>query len=149
MTLDEQLREVAQQLASSPIPEEWKCEIAAALPRSTLRDLLHAAKGIGLGTLVEVHTRGELDLALSLDAPALGINNRNLQTFETTIETSLTLLPLIPPGPVRVSESGFFTRADVERVVAAGAHAVLVGEALVTAPDVGAKVRELALIDEG
>ena len=123
--------------------------IAAALPPSRLGDLIHAAKGIGLGTLVEVHTRQELDLVLSLGAPTLGINNRNLQTFETTIETSLALLPLIPPGPLRVSESGFFTRADVERVVAAGAHAVLVGEALVTAPDVGAKVRELALLEEG
>jgi indole-3-glycerol phosphate synthase len=121
--------------------------IVAALDPSRLRDLLHAAKGIGLGTLVEVHTRGELELALSVGASVIGINNRDLRTFDTTIETSLGLLPLIPPGPVRVSESGFFTRADVERVAAAGAHAVLVGEALVTAPDPGAKVRELALLE--
>jgi indole-3-glycerol phosphate synthase len=120
--------------------------IVAALDPSRLSDLLHAAKGIGLGALVEVHTRQELDLALSLGASLVGINNRNLRTFETTLETSLELLPLIPPGPLRISESGFFARADVERVVAAGAHAVLVGEALVTAQDPGAKVRELALL---
>jgi indole-3-glycerol phosphate synthase len=120
--------------------------IVAALDPTRLRDLLQAAKGIGLGSLVEVHTREELDLALSVGTPVVGINNRNLGTFETTIETSVRLLPLIPPGPARVSESGFFTRGDVERVVAAGADAVLVGEALVTAADVGAKVRELALL---
>ncbi|MBI4240917.1 MAG: indole-3-glycerol phosphate synthase TrpC [Candidatus Rokubacteria bacterium] len=121
--------------------------IGAALDPSRLGDLLHAAKGLGLATLVEVHTREELDLALSLGAPVIGINNRNLQTFETRLETSLALLPPIPPGPVVVSESGFFTRADVERVVAAGAHAVLVGEALVRAPDIAAKIRELALLE--
>jgi len=123
--------------------------IVAALAPPLLRDLLQAAKGIGLGTLVEVHDRPELDLALSVGAPVIGINNRNLRTFETTIETSLRLLPLVPPGPVRVSESGFFTRHDVERVVAAGADAVLVGEALVTAADVDAKVRELSLLAGG
>jgi indole-3-glycerol phosphate synthase len=120
--------------------------IVAALEPAALRDLLHAAKGIGLGALVEVHSREELARALSLAAPAIGINNRDLRTFETRIETSLALLPMIPPGPVVVSESGFFTRRDVERVVAAGVHAVLVGEALVTAADVAAKVRELALL---
>jgi indole-3-glycerol phosphate synthase len=119
--------------------------IVGVLEGSRLRDLLQAAKGLELGPLVEVHTQGELDLALSLGAGIIGINNRNLQTFETRLETSLALLPLIPPGPVVVCESGFFTRADVERAAAAGAHAVLVGEALVRAPDVATKVRELAL----
>lgn len=121
--------------------------IVAALDSARLRDLLHAAKGLGLSPLVEVHSRAELDVALALDAPVIGINNRDLQTFKTRLETSLSLLPLVPPGPVVVSESGFFTRQDVERVVAAGAHAVLAGEALVTAPDVAAKVRELALLE--
>ncbi len=120
--------------------------IVAALEPPKLRDLLHAAKGVGLGALVEVHAREELDRALSLGAQVIGINNRDLRTFETRIETSLALIPLIPPGPVAVSESGFFTRRDVERVVAAGAHAVLAGEALVTAADPAAKVRELALL---
>ncbi len=122
--------------------------IVAALERPQLRDLLQAAKGMGLGALVEVHTVPELDTALALDPAMVGINNRDLQTLETRLETSLTLLPLVPPGPGVVSESGFFTRADVERVVAAGAHAVLVGEALVTADDVAAKVRELALLED-
>ena len=123
--------------------------IVLVLEPSRLRDLLHAAKGLGLGALVEVHTRAELDVALSVGGPVVGINNRDLRTFETRLETSLALLPLIPPGRVVVSESGFFVRAEVERVVAAGAHAVLVGEALVRAPDVAAKVRELALLEGG
>lgn len=121
--------------------------IVAALERLELRDLLQAAKGIGLGALVEVHTAPELDQALALDPSIVGINNRDLQTLETRLETSLELLPRVPPGPAVVSESGLFTRSDVERVVAAGAHAVLVGEALVTAADVAAKVRELALLE--
>jgi len=121
--------------------------VVAALDASRLIDLVHAAKGLGLGALVEVHRRGELDAALSLGASVIGINNRDLRTFETRLETSLALLPLVPPGPVVVSESGFFTRQDVERIVAAGAHAVLVGEALVRAPDIAAKVRELALLE--
>ncbi len=123
--------------------------IVAALERQELRDLLQAAKGIGLGALVEVHTARELDHALTLDPSVIGINNRDLQTLETRLETSLELLPRVPPGPAVVSESGLFTRADVERIVAAGAHAVLVGEALVTAADIAAKVRELALLEEG
>ena len=119
--------------------------IVSILGPAELRELLLAAKGLGLGALVEVHTRQELEQALGAGAPIVGLNNRDLRTFETRIETTLELLPLIPPGPVVVSESGFTTAADVRRVVAAGAHAVLVGEALMRAPDVGAKVRELAL----
>ena len=122
--------------------------IVGALEPPHLRDLAQAAKGIGLGALVEVHTVPELDTALALDPSVIGVNNRDLQTLETRLETSLELIPRIPPGPVVVSESGLFTRDDVERVVAAGAHAVLVGEALVTAADVAAKVRELALVDQ-
>ncbi len=120
--------------------------IAAALDREALQDLLHAAKGIGLGSLVEVHTAEELERALELGAPVVGVNNRDLQTLRTSLDPSLRLLPLIPPGPLAVSESGIFTGADVERLVAAGAHAVLVGEALIRAPDVAAKVRELLLM---
>jgi indole-3-glycerol phosphate synthase len=96
-------------------------------------------------TLVEAHTIAELEEALAIGARVVGVNNRNLQTLTTDLGTSLRLLPLIPPGHVAVAESGIFTRDDVERVAAAGAHAVLVGEALVRAGDVGAKVRELCL----
>jgi len=120
--------------------------IVAALDDARLRDLHHAAKGIGLATLVEVHTAGELDRAVALGAPVIGVNNRDLQTLETSLEPSLALLPRIPRAHTAVSESGIFTRGDVDRLVRAGAHAVLVGEALVRAPDVAAKVRELALL---
>ena len=119
--------------------------IVAILEADQLRDLLQAAAGLGLAALVEAHTASELDVALAAGAGIVGLNNRDLKTFETRIETSLVLLPLIPPGRVAVSESGFFTSDQVRAVVAAGAHAVLVGEALVRAPDVAAKVRELAL----
>jgi indole-3-glycerol phosphate synthase len=119
--------------------------IVAILDPVRLRDLLHGAKGLGLAALVECHTAAELDVALSLGSRLLGINNRDLTTFETRVETTLELLPRIPPGPIVVSESGFFTGDQVRRVVAAGAHAVLVGEGLVAADDVPAKVRELSL----
>jgi indole-3-glycerol phosphate synthase len=122
--------------------------IVAAVGPPALRDLFHAAKAAGLAALVEVHTEAELEQALGLGASLIGVNNRNLHTLETSLEVSLRLLPRIPPGPVAVSESGIHTRADVERVVAAGAHAVLVGEALVRAADPAAAVRELGLAGE-
>jgi len=117
--------------------------IVAILDALLLRDLLASAKGLGLATLVECHTAAEVDSALAAGSRLVGINNRDLATFETRIETTLELLPAIPPGPTVVSESGFFTGADVRRVVAAGAHAVLVGEGLVKATDIAAKIREL------
>lgn len=122
--------------------------IVAALDRRTLGDLLQAAKGIGLGTLVEAHTAEELDRALELGASVVGVNNRNLQTLRTSLDPSLDLLPRIPPGTVAVSESGISTAADVERVVRAGAHAILVGEGLLRANDIDTKIRELLLRDE-
>ena len=119
--------------------------IVSILEDPLLRDLAAAAKGLGLAALVECHTGGELDRALSAGASLLGINNRDLATFETRIDTTLALLPLVPPGPLVVSESGFFTGAQVRRVVDAGARAILVGEGLVRAADVPAKIRELTL----
>jgi len=121
--------------------------IVAILEPPRLGDLLAAAKGLGLAALVECHTAPELDQALTAGSRVLGINNRDLATFETRLETTLELLPSIPPGPIIVSESGFFTGADVRRVVAAGAHAVLIGEALVRAGDIAAKIRELTLAE--
>ncbi len=123
--------------------------IVAVLEPAQLGDLLAAAKGIGLAALVECHTAGEIETALAAGARLLGINNRDLTTFETRVATTLELLPRIPPGPVVVSESGFFTGEQVRAVVAAGAHAVLVGEGLVTAGDIGAKIRELRLGSRG
>lgn len=119
--------------------------IAAALDDRALVDLYCAAKGIGLETLVEAHTPSELERVLGLGAPVVGVNNRDLQSLETDLGVSLALLPTIPPGPLAVSESGISTRDDVERLVRVGADAVLVGEALVTAADPRAKVRELSL----
>ena len=119
--------------------------IVSILEGTRLGDLLAAAKGLGLAALVECHTPAEVDRALGAGCRILGINNRDLATFETRIETTLELLPLIPPGPLVVSESGFFTGAQVQQVVAAGAHAVLVGEGLVRAYDIPAKIQELKL----
>jgi indole-3-glycerol phosphate synthase len=119
--------------------------IVSILSPELLRDLLAAAKVVGLAALVEAHTADEVDVALGAGARILGINNRDLRTFETRIETTLELLPGIPPGPIVVSESGFVTGDDVRRVVAAGAHAVLVGETLVRATDRAATLRELTL----
>ncbi len=119
--------------------------IVAILSPERLRELLAVAKGLSLAALVEAHTAEEVDVAVGAGARVLGINNRDLHTFETRIETTLALLPRIPPGPVIVSESGFFSAADVRTVVTAGAHAVLVGEGLVRADDVAAKIRELTL----
>jgi indole-3-glycerol phosphate synthase len=121
--------------------------IVSILAPARLRDLMSAAKAVGLAALVEVHDRAELDVALGCGATIIGINNRDLRTFHTTIDTTVSLLPAIPAGPVVISESGFASAADVRRVVEAGGHAVLVGEALVRATDVGAKVRELALLE--
>jgi indole-3-glycerol phosphate synthase len=119
--------------------------IVAILDGDLLRELLAGAKGLGLAALVEAHTATELDRALAAGARIVGINNRDLRSFETRIETTLALLPGVPPGPIVVSESGFETAEQVRAVVAAGAHAVLVGETLVCATDVAAKVRELSL----
>ena len=119
--------------------------IVAILDGDLLRGLLAGAKGLGLAALVEAHTAAELDVALAAGARIIGINNRNLKSFDTRIETTLALLPGVPPGPIVVSESGFETADQVRAVVAAGAHAVLVGESLVRATDVAAKVKELTL----
>jgi indole-3-glycerol phosphate synthase len=119
--------------------------IVSILEAPLLSDLAAAAKGLGLAALVECHTAKEVDVALAAGAPLIGINNRDLATFETRIDTTVALMPHIPPGPTVVSESGFFNGDDVRRVIEAGAHAVLVGEGLVKAADVGEKIRELKL----
>src|SRR5262245_6945851 len=123
--------------------------IVAILDAAQLQDLLQATKGLGLSALVECHTAPEVEAALAAGTRIIGLNNRDLRTFTTRLETTLELLPLIPPGPIVVSESGFFTAADVSRVAQAGAHAVLVGEGLVTATDVAAKIKELTLMGAG
>lgn len=120
--------------------------IVAALEDEQLAKLLVLTNELGMQALVEVHNTEELDRALDVGAQIIGVNNRNLHTFQTTLETTEHIAAHLPlhNRPVLVSESGIFSAADVARVRALGADAVLVGEALVTAPDIAAKVRELA-----
>lgn len=119
--------------------------IVAALGPKDLREFLTVAREYGLSALVEVHDRDELCEAIDAGAHLIGINNRDLHTFRSTLQTTLDLLKNLPPDPNRiiVSESGIFTRADVELLQNAGVDAVLVGESLMREADIGAKVREL------
>ncbi len=120
--------------------------IVSALDDERLRTLLALTESLGMQALVEIHDEAELEQALAAGASIVGVNNRNLHTFEVTLATTERLAALVPAErrPVFVSESGIFSRADVARVRASGADAVLVGEALVTSGDTAARVRELA-----
>ena len=115
----------------------------AAVAPGLAAELLAAARSHDLDALVEVHDREELDAALGLGATVVGVNNRDLRTFETRLETTEQLAALVPKGDLLVAESGIHWPADVQRMRAAGAHAVLVGEAFMAAPDPGAALREL------
>lgn len=117
--------------------------IMAALHGHQVDALMSLAHSLGMTGLVEVHNREELEEALQTPARLLGVNNRDLHQFRTTLRTTLELMPLIPQDRVVVSESGVNRRADVETLRDAGVHCVLVGEALVREADIGAKVREL------
>ncbi len=117
--------------------------IAECLPGRQLPELQHEASAIGLHTLVELHEAAELARVLDCGAKVIGINNRDLRTFTTRLEHTLELLPKIPTDRMVVSESGIRTRADLERLRAAGAKAVLVGESLMRAPDIGAALDAL------
>ena len=117
--------------------------IVAILSDEELVLLLSLAHELGMQCLVEVHDRSELERALQTDAIVIGINNRNLNTFAVDITTTEQLCPLIPSDRIIVSESGVKQREDVQRLQKCGVNAVLVGEALVTADDVAAKLREL------
>jgi indole-3-glycerol phosphate synthase len=118
--------------------------IVAILPDGLLTDLLALTHELGMTALLEVHDEAEMDRVLALSPRMVGINNRNLRDFSVDLATFERLGPLLPEGSVAVAESGVHTAADVRRLAAAGADAVLVGGALVTATDVAAKVRELA-----
>src|SRR5262245_216871 len=117
--------------------------IVAALDPAHLKALEEVARSLGMAVLVEVHDESELDIALRLDSPLIGVNNRNLRTFDTRIETTLALVPRIPAGRVVVTESGIATRADIERLAAAGVRVFLVGEALMRAENPGAALAAL------
>jgi len=117
--------------------------IVAALDDIQLADLAGLARHLGMGVLVEVHDAEELERALTLHTPLIGINNRNLRTFETRLETTLELLDRIPADCIVVTESGIHAPADVARLRAAGVQAFLVGEACMKAADPGEKLVEL------
>jgi indole-3-glycerol phosphate synthase len=117
--------------------------IAAALARQDMQGLEASARSHGMAVLVEVHDGAELESALSLQTPLLGINNRNLRSFETRLETTLDLLARIPAGKLVITESGILTRADVARMRARSVNAFLVGEAFMRAPDPGAALQQL------
>ncbi len=117
--------------------------IVAATTAAERGELRAAARSLGLDALVEVHDRQELDTALAEDADLVGINNRDLSTFVTTLATSEHLLPHVPPSVVAVCESGLRSVVDITRLERLGARAFLVGEALIEAPDPGARLREL------
>jgi len=117
--------------------------IAAALARQDMQGLEAAAEALGMAVLVEVHDAAELESALALRTPLLGINNRNLRTFETRLETTLELLSRVPAGKVVVTESGILSPPDVARMRARAVHTFLVGEAFMRAPDPGVELGRL------
>ncbi len=117
--------------------------IVAILSQAQLNELLSLSRRLSLNCLVEVHNEGELDRALLSGAEIIGINNRDLNTFSVDINTTKRLQPMIPVEKILVSESGISTRDDVKSLSECGVNAVLIGEALVTANDVPAKIKEL------
>jgi indole-3-glycerol phosphate synthase len=117
--------------------------IAACLDDAQLADYEAQALALGMAVLVEVHDAAELDRALALRTPLIGVNNRNLRSFEVSLDTTLGMLPGLPVGRLLVSESGIATPTDVRRLRAAGVHAFLVGEAFMRAPDPGAALAML------
>ncbi len=118
--------------------------IVAILELPLLKELLETAQSLWMQCLVEVHDESELETALEAGADIIGINNRDLHTFTTDLAVTQRLAPAVPPGKVMVSESGIFTSDDLRLLRRSRVNAVLVGEAIVTAPDVAAKVRELS-----
>ncbi len=117
--------------------------IVAALDDARLAALAEQAHGLGLDVLIEVHDLDELERALQLPARLLGINNRNLRTFEVSLETTLALHDAVPRDRILVTESGILAPADVARMRAAGVHGFLVGEAFMRAPDPGEALHRL------
>jgi indole-3-glycerol phosphate synthase len=117
--------------------------IAAAIDLAKMRELEEIAHNLGMAVLVEVHNGEELDLTLQLKTPLLGINNRNLRTFDVTLQTTLDLLPRIAKDKIIVTESGIFTSEDVALMRKNNVHTFLVGEAFMRQPDPGAALKEV------
>ena len=121
--------------------------IVAALGDAQLNEMAGLAVHLGMDVLVEVHDAAELERAAHLELPLLGINNRDLRTFETTLDSTLSLLDRVPAGRTVITESGIHTRDDVACMRAAGVHGFLVGEAFMRAERPGARLRELFFDD--
>ncbi|MEM5372106.1 indole-3-glycerol phosphate synthase TrpC [Paraburkholderia azotifigens] len=117
--------------------------IVAALETSQMQDLEAYAHSLGLAVLVEVHDKNELVEALTLKTPLIGVNNRNLRTFETSIDTTLGLLEMMPEDRIVVTESGILSRVDVERMRAMDVNTFLVGEAFMRAEEPGAELARM------
>jgi indole-3-glycerol phosphate synthase len=117
--------------------------IVAALDDTRLRDLFAASTALGLDVLVEVHNDAETDRALALEAPLIGVNNRDLATFKTDLATSERLIPRLATHAFAISESALEAKADLDRVQAAGAKGVLIGTSFCASPNIEAKVREV------
>ena len=117
--------------------------ILAALTDTEARDLEALARALDMDVLAEVHDRRELERALGLQTPLIGINNRNLKTLVTNIATTEELAPLVPPDRFLIAESGIRSHADLERLATVGSHSFLVGESLMRQPDVAAATRVL------
>ena len=121
--------------------------IASALEGSAMRALEKQAHELGMAVLVEVHDAAELEAASVLQTPLLGVNNRNLRSFETTLDTTIGLLPRIPAGRIVITESGILAPADVARMRSHGVNAFLVGEAFMRSADPGEALRRLFFAD--
>ncbi|HEY0332993.1 MAG TPA: indole-3-glycerol phosphate synthase TrpC, partial [Stenotrophomonas sp.] len=117
--------------------------IAAALGDATLAELNHLALELGMDVLLEVHDLDELERALQVPAPLVGINNRNLRTFEVSLDTTLAMRDAVPRDRLLVTESGILVADDVQRMRTSGIHAFLVGEAFMRAEEPGEALREL------
>ena len=117
--------------------------IMAAVDDATARALSETARALGIDVLAEVHDAAELDRALELDTTLIGINNRDLKTFDTTLATTELLAPRVPPDRIVIAESGIFTHEDLERLAGVGVRAFLVGESLMRQEDVVAATRAL------
>ena len=123
--------------------------IVAALDNPTMTDIESAAIDLGMDVLIEVHDEAELERALTLRSPLIGINNRDLRSFETDLSTTERLVRRIPEGYLAISESGIFTAKDCDHLAEFGVRTFLVGEALMRQADIEAATRELIGVSAG
>jgi indole-3-glycerol phosphate synthase len=122
--------------------------IVSALEPRRLRELADYARQLDIDTLVEVHDEAELDIALDAGFDLIGVNNRNLHTFETSLDVTIRLAARLPDGKLLVTESGINTPEDVDAMIARGVYGFLIGEAFMRAPDPGLRLKEMFINHE-